>query len=77
MRAWQVQGAGEPIHVLHAIDVEVPVDRPSHAAKKPSPKPAPKKHGAPMPRDGVIHRGPPPWERRRGGHAPPKRRPPR
>jgi NADPH:quinone reductase len=24
MRAWQVQGAGEPIDVLHAVDVEVP-----------------------------------------------------
>jgi len=28
MRAWQVQGAGEPIHVLHAIDVEVPEPSP-------------------------------------------------
>src|ERR1700758_3970109 len=24
IRAWQVQGAGEPIDVLHAVDVEVP-----------------------------------------------------
>jgi NADPH:quinone reductase len=24
MRAWQVQGAGEPIDVLHAVDVDVP-----------------------------------------------------
>src|ERR1700759_3958460 len=24
MRAWQVQGAGEPIDVLHAVDVEPP-----------------------------------------------------
>jgi len=28
MRAWQVQGAGEPIHVLHAVDVEVPEPSP-------------------------------------------------